>query len=418
MLLISGVYAYDSQDPVLYLNFNEGSSIYALDSSGSGTAGTLFGASRIDRGSCGRALFFNGTANYVAVPFSQKNHPEKGITVSAWFYSDSYNPQVLISTYNDGGYRLGFDDGQDLWWTVNLEKSGDLSIPIQHENIVLNQWHYITGTYDGKVSKIYLDGILRNQVNASGTIRYTYDNYVMLGASAGTGNTPDPTNPQYFRGGLDDVRIYDRAISYSDVMDDRFSCSQTRIPLIPDLPPGSYTQAYGPISTGPISVHDGSPVFRTLSFENKTEITDLNVVTEPGSMLSVKGFDRYSTTSPDAWYIEIADEHGRINRAVAFPNTNNAPVTGIIPSGNATVYVHYFNGGERFPATVTIQLESIVPTQIPIIIPPKITFNPIIVIYSASWATLIALILVMIWLHRRKKAAGTIPSEVKESEKL
>jgi len=416
MILISGVHAAvtqdSSQDPVVYLNFNEGSGIYALDSSGSGSSGTLFGTSRIQQGVCGRALFFNGIDNYVTVPFSQNNHPEKGLTVSAWFYSDSYNPQVLISTYNDGGYRLGFDDGQDLWWTVNLEGTGDVSIPVQHENLVLNKWHYVTGTYDGRVSKIYLDGILRNQINATGTIHYTYNNYVMLGASAGTDNHPDLENPQYFRGGLDEVRIYNRAVTYSEVMDDRFSCTQVMTPPIPDLPPGSYPRAYANATKSPIVADFTVPVSRIVSVENKTETVPLEVITKPGSMLVVKAFDRYSTTSPDAWYIEIADEDGRINRAVAFPNTNNAPVKGVIPSGNATVYVRYFSGGERFPATATIQVESIAPPEAPLI-PPTITFNPIIVIYSASWATLIALILVMVWLHRRRKAAGNTPSQEK-----
>ncbi|MGB9175317.1 MAG: hypothetical protein WCB46_01090, partial [Methanoregula sp.] len=39
--------------------------------------------------------------------------------------------------------------------------------------------------------------------------------------------------------------------------------------------------------------------------------------------------------------------------------------------------------------------------------------NPIIVIYSASWATLVAILLVIIWLHRRKK---TTRSDAEDTE--
>jgi hypothetical protein len=97
----------------------------------------------------------------------------------------------------------------------------------------------------------------------------------------------------------------------------------------------------------------------------------------------------------------MSDEKGRITRSIAFPNTNNAPVMGIVPSGNATVRVKYFDGKERFPAKVAIRFESIAPPPPPA--PQQTILNyPVIVIYSASWVTLIAIVLVMVWLHRRK----------------
>jgi hypothetical protein len=116
---------------------------------------------------------------------------------------------------------------------------------------------------------------------------------------------------------------------------------------------------------------------------------------------------------PDAWYLEIADDHGKPARTIAFPNTNNAPAEAMLPSGNATVTVRYFSGGEQFPAKVTIRLESQPPAPSRQAEPRNILENPIIVIYSASWATLVAILLVMIWLNRRKKAKKT---EVKEPE--
>jgi hypothetical protein len=119
----------------------------------------------------------------------------------------------------------------------------------------------------------------------------------------------------------------------------------------------------------------------------------------------VKARDFYSISYPDAWYIEMSDEKGRITRSIAFPNTNNAPVKGVVPSGNAIVRVKYFDGKEKFPAKVAIQFESIAPPPPPIA-PQTILNYPIIVIYSASWVTLIAIVLVMVWLHRRTKERG------------
>ena len=393
--------ATDSLDPAAYLNFNEGSSVYAMDSSGHGNAGTIHGTTRIENGGCGRALLFNGNDNYVSIPFSSGNHPVKEITISLWFFVDSFDPQVLLSGYHNGGYRLAFDDGNDLWWTINLEGNGDVSVPIRHEGITPGEWHHVTGTYNGYTSKIYLDGILRNQVNVTGTIHYENNNYIIVGADAGTYDTPDPACPRYFRGGIDEVRIYDRALSYGEVMDDRVSCptepgTHTRV-----IPAGRATDTCA-ASSGSVSLTNGQVVTRQLMFTNQTENRIWHVSLPKGSRLIVKASDAYAKVYPDAWYVEIGDENERITRSIVFPNTNNAPVEGVILSGNATVIVRYFDGLSRFRAQVNMQFESAA-VQPPPVIPKAILENPIIVIYSASWATLIAIIVVIFWLHKRRK---------------
>jgi hypothetical protein len=404
--IINGAYAYtdntySSPEPGLYFNFNEGSGNNTFDISGNGNAGALHDTSRLENGGCGKAVFFNGNDSYGKIPFSSQNHPTQEITVSLLFYTGSYGPQVLISSYENGGYRLGFDDGNDLWWTINLERRGDVSIPVRYEGISSNQWHQVTGTYDGETLKVYLDGILRNQMNATGAIHYEYNNYIILGADAGIYDLPDKSCPQYFQGGLDEVRIYPVALTYGQVMEDRFSCSQELAAPSRDLLERNLPLAPCSVTSGSVVISSGEPASRILTFSNQTENGIWNVALPPGSTLVVKVKDLYSISYPDAWYVEMSDENGRITRSIAFPNTHNAPITGIVPSGNATVLVRYFDGMERFPATVAIQFESIAPPPPPI--PPETILNyPIIVIYSASWATLIAIVLVIVWLHRRK----------------
>ena len=419
--LVGGVCAltaisYSAPEPSLYFNFDEGSGNHAFDLSGNGNAGTMYGISRIENGVCGKAIIFNGINNYVEIPYSSQNHPQKEITVSLWFYTDSFEPQVLISTYENGGYRLAFDDGNDLWWTINLERTGDVSIPVQHESISKRQWHQVIATYDGQTSKVYLDGVLRNLRNASGSIHYEFNNYLILGADAGSYNLPDQVCAHYFRGGLDDVRIYPVALTYGQVIDERFRCSQEPSALSEGslvVPPLSTSCT--PLS-GFVTIGVNDAASRTLSFNNQTETGIWNVTLPPGSTLVVTGKDLYSKSYPDSWYIEIVDETGRITRSIIFPNTNNAPLKGVIPSGNATVYVKYFDGVVKFPATVTIQFESVAPPPPPSP-PPTILNYPIIVIYSASWATLIAIILVIVWLHRRKHERKEKDAHENEKEK-
>ncbi|WP_321506167.1 LamG domain-containing protein [uncultured Methanoregula sp.] len=392
-------------NPGVYLNFNEGSSATAFDLSGHGSSGTIHGAERVDNEGCGRAMFFNGIGDYISIPYSSLNHPEQEITVSTWFYTDSFDPQALVSSYNNGGYRLGFGDGDDLWWTINLQGPGEISVPIQHESITPHQWHYVAGTYNGKTSKIYLDGVLRNQVNASGPIHYEYNNYVLLGAEAGTYDQPSLVCPHFLRGGLDEVRIYPVAQTTGEIIDDRLRCTPGDIITPVGKPILTNAAAACVYHSGSIHLGTGESVFRTLTFNGTDETGTWNVTIPPGSALEVQVRDLYSSSYPDAWYIEMADEKGRIDRSVAFASTNSRPVGGVIPSGNATVRVKYFDGKDRFPSTVDIRFDSRTPPppSIAAISPANILANPIIVIYSASWATLIAILLVIIWLHRRSK---------------
>ena len=398
-----------AHEPAVYLNFNEGSGTSALDSSGNGNAATLHNASRIESAGCTRALSFSNPGSYVTIPFRSQNHPSQAITVSTWFYLDNFTPAPLVSTYHDGGYRLGFDDGNDLWWTVNLENTGDFSVPVYHENIALGQWHQVTGTYDGNTMKVYLDGILRNQANASGTIHYADDNYLFLGAEAGASDTPGEC-PHFFTGGLDEVRIYPFALSYTQVMDDRLRCIEGERISPANIPAGSAPGSCEPVS-GSVKIGTNETIVRILSFADKTINGTWQVSVQPGSLLSVQAYDAYMNANPDAWYLEIADEYGKPARTIAFPNRINAPAEAMLPSGNATVTVKYFSGGEQFPAKVVLQMKSLPPLPSRLPEQQNILENPIIVIYSASWATLIAVLLVIIWLNRRKKARMSATKE-------
>ena len=100
--------------------------------------------------------------------------------------------------------------------------------------------------------------------------------------------------------------------------------------------------------------------------------------------------------------VELKDQDTRLTRVVAFPVPYNSPASGTIVSGNATVLVHYFGGPARFPAPVSVTFTCAMPESPVSSLPQAILEYPIIVIYSASWATLIALVVVIIWAHKRR----------------
>jgi hypothetical protein len=388
--------------PVVYLNFDEGGSNLALDASGHGNTGTLHGnAYRVDNGGCVKALVLDGNGSYVSVAYTPANHPTGAITVSLWFYVNDTTPKALVSTYADGGgYRLGFDEGNDLWWTLGLENpAGGVSVVIPHEDIAPGEWHQVTGSYDGQTASLYLDGILRNQVNASGSIRYVDTNSVLIGADAGPANSPDEYFPDYLNGAVDEVRIYDYALSYSEEMDDRYECtaaSGTGILSLPTANPPVF------LTSGSLNLGTGESATRMLIFSNQSQQGTWQVTVPPGSQLSVGAADAYPDVYADEWYVELRDQDTRLTRIVAFPVSYNAPAAGDITSGNATVLVHYFGGPGRFPASMSLTFSCTGPENPVTSLPKAILEYPIIVFYSASWVTLIALVVVIVWAHRRR----------------
>ena len=80
-------------------------------------------------------------------------------------------------------------------------------------------WHMFTGTYDGKTTKIYIDGIFeqKNDAYTTKTPLYYVNNSIFLGAEAQSGEN-NPTSP-YFKGRMADVRIYGTALSEDDIRD-------------------------------------------------------------------------------------------------------------------------------------------------------------------------------------------------------
>lgn len=388
--------------PSVFLNLNEGSGNIALDASGHGNTAAISGKIlRISNNGCVKAIILDGTSGYIAIPYTAANHPGDAVTVSLWFYVNDTYPQTLVSTLNNGGgYRLGFDDGNDLWWTLGFGDKGTVSVVVPHEGITPGQWHHATGTYNGQTMKIYLDGILRSQANATGPVVYPDNNYVIVGAEAGSAGTPDPAMPRYLAGGVDEVRIYNRALAYGDVMDDRYACTPT--PGTGVLtPPNVMAPVF--LTSGSLALAPDQTATRYLVFSNRAQESTWHVTVPPGSQLSVSAQDAYASVYPDEWYVELKDGNTRITRIVAFPETTNSPASGTITSGNATVIFHYFGGSDRFPAGVTVSFTSPQGQKNPAnSLPAALLEYPIIVIYSASWATLIALVIVVLWAHKRR----------------
>ena len=75
-------------------------------------------------------------------------------------------------------------------------------------NLTNNSWHYIAGTWDGTTMTLYVDEDTPVTISKSGAITYDTDD-LFIGSILGTG--------EYFDGLISDVRLYDRALSATEI---------------------------------------------------------------------------------------------------------------------------------------------------------------------------------------------------------
>ena len=193
--------------------FNEGSGGSVADGSGNGNTGTISGATRTS-GKNGGALSFDGTNDLVTVPDAAALDLTTGMTLEAWV-----NPSLLSNSWRTvllkerpGGmvyalYAAGAG-GRPGGYFV----SGDEFSALSPNVLPLNAWTHLATTYDGSVLRLYVNGTqVASEAHAGSMAPST-------GALKIGGNN---VWPEWFRGLIDDVRVYDRALTAAQIQSDR-----------------------------------------------------------------------------------------------------------------------------------------------------------------------------------------------------
>ena len=189
----------------------------ANDESGNGNDGVVNGATlTYDRfGVPNSAYSFDGSTNFIQVPSSASLEIQDAITLSAWvFHFSSSSPQHIVNmSALYSGYRLA------AWWANPAGNSLEFYDTNEEQYLVddggqpyIGVWTHIAGTWDGSVMRIYRDGILSGESTFTGQIAIA-NNDLYIGVL-----NPIPWPIQgYFHGYIDDVRIYNRALSLGEI---------------------------------------------------------------------------------------------------------------------------------------------------------------------------------------------------------
>jgi hypothetical protein len=213
---------------ISWWKFDDGSGITAHDSAGSNDGTLENGPPTWTTGIINGALYFDDTnSDYVSVPDSNSlDFSTEDLTVSLWINLADLGDGGIVGKYDNWGeynYAVWYE-GEILHFEVGYpgETKDD---PAQFETVtwsaavnIANQWYHIVGTYDHNFVRLYINGQEADNESETrnlgegttplciGTVRYD-------GTSI---NVFNETN-EYFHGLIDDVRIYNRALSVEEI---------------------------------------------------------------------------------------------------------------------------------------------------------------------------------------------------------
>lgn len=196
-----------------YWSFNEGSATIAHDFSGNSNNGTLTDGPSWTSGKRSVALDFDGTNDYVTAPHSSSLNISTGgeVTMCAWVYPRSYSGyESIISKRDDSlgspyAYGINFNSTDFQVYT-----SGSSGVQAFTYSLPLNAWTHFCGTISASPTKLFINGDLFGSLGSGGGV-------ISNTAAFYIGATKLGSIAEFFPGKIDEVRVYNRALSANEV---------------------------------------------------------------------------------------------------------------------------------------------------------------------------------------------------------
>ncbi len=202
---------------VAYWSFDDGT---AHDDSGNGHDGTIYGANATG-GMSGLALEFDGIDDYVNTWTDFSWTPSDSFSLCLWIrLLPSSTPQGIFGKGEAGGY------GDANWeWNFDLNENGGLrfiyycgghvGIRLQESALLYSQWYHVLVTYEPVAkARLYVNGALADTYTDIDSPWIDRSTPVLIGHSYFSQYLN-----YFFEGTIDEVRIYDRALSEDEILD-------------------------------------------------------------------------------------------------------------------------------------------------------------------------------------------------------
>ena len=196
-----------------HYTFDEGRGDMLRDHSGHGNHGKIFGAqwTALEKG---YALAFDGEDDHVDCGNDKSLDVAREGTIEVWYKPAAYKGG-LLSRHTDNswpGARLvlafpSYRRSRTLLW---IFADGNFYLRGSWVPPELNAWHHVALSFDGVTIRQYCDGVLLSEGSQSYMIPDFADQPLRLGICLGLGE-------KYYAGLIDEVKIYNRAVSPAEV---------------------------------------------------------------------------------------------------------------------------------------------------------------------------------------------------------
>lgn len=202
------------KDCVELLLFNEQGGNKVYDLSGKNNHGTLYGMASPPTaisGWAGQGLSFDGVDDYVDAGAGSSLNITDAITIDARIKLASVSgthrivrKYAYVSDTSNEGYQLKQVDNK-IAMSIYNNTSTVTSEVSTVSSLSVDIWYHITGTWNGSIIKIYLNGLLDNSLAHTTGLKTTAQN-LFISYSSSTLN-----------GLINDVRIYNRRLSADEI---------------------------------------------------------------------------------------------------------------------------------------------------------------------------------------------------------
>ena len=178
-----------------------------------------------------KAYKFNGTNNYIEVPYVAENHPSN-FTIELWARLDQDTgtfqsplssrygsaPWNNLSGYNfyavNGLEKWSFTVGSGAWESINTTSSTNGEI-YDGNTLKFGIWTHLASTYDGTTYRFYVNGVLAGSKTA-GYSRVGFNSIPQRPLRIGAGRT-EGSAIYFFNGAVDEVRIWNYARTQNEI---------------------------------------------------------------------------------------------------------------------------------------------------------------------------------------------------------
>ncbi len=204
----------DAPGLVAAYSFDEGSGSTTEDETGNGRTGTVSGAGWTSEGRFGGALVFDGHNDLVSVADADGLHLTGAMTLEAWVKptdgTAGWRPAIVKMLGGNRDYAL-YATSEGGGPSGHVHSSAGEQYVASASAVAVGSWSHVAMTYDGSRIDVYVNGSAVASHPASGAVDASTD-ALQIGGNAGSA--------EWFAGAIDEVRVYNRALSSPEIAAD------------------------------------------------------------------------------------------------------------------------------------------------------------------------------------------------------